>query len=154
MSQPPPPPPQSPSPQHNQSPFHPYRLLPSSPSLAGRQQLHSVPPMIGTPSQRSSGGFGARELPPLVSHLQVYHGSSAYRSFAVALCISARLRKRPLSLRNTLALEMLLKARVKFSIEILVLNPCISYASMRSHGFIDGENYTHRKVYQLHCDQR
>ena len=43
---------------------------------------------------------------------------------------------------------------VKSTREFLVLNPCISYASMRSHGFIDGENYTHRKVCQLHCGQR
>ena len=75
MSQPPPPPSQPPPLQHHQSPLHQSRQLPSSPFLAGRQQLHSAPSMIGTSNHRSPAGAGARGAVPAGESLEVFHGS-------------------------------------------------------------------------------
>ena len=145
MFQPPPPPSQPPPLQHYQSPLHQSRPLPSTPFSAGRQQLYSAPSMIGTPSHRSPVGAGARSAVPVGESLagipwklipQVFTGDSVhFRS----------LEKEVIMFADYVGFGYVLKD----TREILVSDPSISYAELRSLGFIDDEIDTHRRAYQF-----
>ena len=75
MSQPPPPPSQPPPLQYHQSPLRQPRHLPSSPFLAGRQQLYSTPSMIERQITDRPQVLELGALSPPVSHLRAFHGS-------------------------------------------------------------------------------
>ena len=149
MSQPPPPPSQPPPLQYYQSSLHQSRHLPSSPFSAGRQQLHSIPSMIGTSNHRSPAGAGARgavpagESPagiPWKLNPPFFSGDSVhFRSFEEEAIIFAEYVGFGNVLKDT---------RTR---EIQVADPSISYAQLRSLliGYTDDEIDAHRRAYRF-----
>ena len=140
MSQPSPPPSQPPPLQYYQSPLRQSRHLPSSPFLAGRQQLHSTPSMIGTSNHRSPAGAGATgavpagEPPagiPWKLNPPVFSGDSVhFRSFEKEAIIFAEYVGFGHVLKDTR--------------QIPVADPSISYAQLGSQGYTDDENAMER----------
>ena len=145
MSQPPPPPSQPPLLQYYLSPLHQSRHLPSSPFLAGRQQFHSTPSMIGTSNHRSPAGAGARgavpagESPagiPWRLNPPVFSGDCVhFRSFEKEAIIFAEY----IGFGHVL----------KDDREIPVADPSISHAQLRSHGYTDDKIDAHCRAYQF-----